>query len=107
MIDRTVRTLIRRAPLALLRLAQVRPGEKPVQLADVTINLPEYRADHVFTLGADNDPGRWALYVEYQLQPDRRTVRGWFLRAAGLAAQLDLICVRTRQRCRPCSKNAS
>ena len=49
---------------------------------------PEYRADQVFLIGPDDDPDRWALHLEYQLQADPRELRGWFLKNAGLTAQL-------------------
>jgi predicted transposase YdaD len=89
-IDRSVKVLIRRVPPAFFRLAGIETGDRPVRLTDVSVNLPEYRADQVFLVGEEGDPGRWALHLEYQIEPDPRVVRGWFLKNAALTAQLDM-----------------
>jgi hypothetical protein len=88
-IDRSVKALCRRVPWALLQLLGVDPA---VELAweDVSINLPEFRADQVLILGAPEDPNRWAIHFEYQLQPDSRLLRSWRLKNAALSEQLGM-----------------
>ncbi|HEU4753616.1 MAG TPA: hypothetical protein VFU47_10955, partial [Armatimonadota bacterium] len=88
-MDRLVKGLFRAHPELLLRLAAVE-GPRSIRPGDVNVALPEFRADHVFFIGADDEPGRWAAHVEYQLRPDPRVLRGWLLKNAALNAQLDL-----------------
>lgn len=87
-IDRSLKELVRRAPGAFLRLLGI--DADSARPADVSVNLPEYRADQVFLIGPDDAPDRWALHLEYQLQADPRELRGWFLKNAGLTAQLQM-----------------
>jgi predicted transposase YdaD len=86
-IDRSLKALIRAVPPAFCRLAgaEVEPGR--IRMVEASVNLPEFRADQVLLI-QDDTP--WAIHVEYQLQPDRRVLRGWFLKNAALSAQLDL-----------------
>lgn len=88
-IDRSVKALCRRVPQALLQLLGVNPF---VELAweDVNINLPEHRADQVLILGGPDDPRRWAIHLEYQLEPDPRLLRSWRLKNAALSEQLGM-----------------
>jgi hypothetical protein len=88
LIDRSLKALARRAVPAFLRLAGVDVPPAAIRWEDVTINLPEFRADQVLLVGADDDPHRWALHLEFQLEPDRRVMPGWFLKNAALTAQL-------------------
>jgi hypothetical protein len=88
-IDRSVKALCRRVPWALLQLLSVDPT---VELAweDVSINLPERRADQVLILGSPADPNRWAIQFEYQLEPDSRLLPSWRLKNAALCEQLGM-----------------
>jgi predicted transposase YdaD len=95
LIDRSVKALIRQVPGAFFRLAGVETGLSPIRYEDVTVSIPEHRADQVLSLGADDDPDRWASHLEYQLQPDARVLRGWFFKNAGLNAQLDMPVILT------------
>lgn len=89
-IDRSIKALARRAPATFLQLAGVAVKPEEIRVTDVEVNLPEFRADQVFLVGAEDDPARWAAHLEYQLQPDARKLRGWFLKNAALTAQLDM-----------------
>src|SRR5438552_1462284 len=89
-IDRSVKALIRRVPSAFFRLAEVDVDPAAVRPGDVAVNLPEFRADQVFTVGSEDDPRRWAIHLEYQLQPDQRVLKGWLLKNFALSVQLDI-----------------
>jgi hypothetical protein len=88
-IDRSVKALCRRVPTALLQLLSV---ESDVEMAweDVSVNLPEHRADQVLIIGAVDDPQRWAIQLEYQLHPDLRVMKSWRLKNAALSEQLGM-----------------
>jgi predicted transposase YdaD len=88
-IDRSVKALLRRVPEVFSRLAWIDVDPTHVRREDVSINLLEFRADQLFLIHGDHDPRRWALHLEAQLQPDRRVLRGWFLKNAALAAELN------------------
>jgi predicted transposase YdaD len=88
LIDRSLKALARRVAPTFLRLAGVDAPPAALRWEDVTINLPEYRADQVLLVGVDDAPRRWALHLEFQLEPDRRVMPGWFLKNAALTAQL-------------------
>jgi hypothetical protein len=88
LIDRSVKALIRAVPEALFRLAGIPADRGAVRFEDIALNLPELRADHVLLHGVENDPARWALHVEYQLQPDPSVMPGWLVKAGALARQL-------------------
>ena len=83
-IDRSLKVLIRRAYPAFFRLARLDVDPSTIYSDDVTVILPEHRADQVFLVGAAGDPNRWGLHLEYQLQPDRRRMPGWLLKNAAL-----------------------
>jgi predicted transposase YdaD len=83
-----LKALVRRVPTAFLRLAGIDVEPGAIRTDDVTINLPEFRADQVLLVGQQDDPARWALHVEFQLRPDQRVLRSWFLKNAALTAQL-------------------
>jgi predicted transposase YdaD len=82
--DRSLKVLIRRALPTLLRLAGVEVDPAQVRPDDTAITLPEHHADHVFRIGDEDDPTRWALHLEYQLQPDPRVLPDWFYKNAAL-----------------------
>src|SRR5689334_4097075 len=86
---------MRRAAPAFFRLAHVEVDPRTVHAEDVTINLPEHRADQVFVIGTADDPNRWAMHLEYQLEPDARRLKGWFLKNAALTAQLECEVILT------------
>jgi hypothetical protein len=82
--DRSLKVLIRRVLPTLLRLAGIEVDPAQVHPEDTAINLPEHNADHVFRIGDEGDPTRWALHLEYQLQPDPRVLPDWFSKNAAL-----------------------
>jgi len=88
LIDASLKTLIRSVFPAFLRLIGVQAGSEQVRLGDVSVNLPEFRADQLFMIGEEDDASRWALHIEYQLEPDERMCRGWYHKNAALNAQL-------------------
>lgn len=94
-IDRSVKVLVRRAPGVFFRLAGTEVIPDRIYPGDVSVNLPEFRADQVLIVGDEGDPSRWASHLEYQLQPDERVIRGWFLKNAALTAQLDIPVILT------------
>jgi len=90
LIDRSVKVLIRRNPPVFFRLAGLKVDPSLIRAEDVSVNLPEYRADQVFIMGERGVPGTWAAHLEYQLEPDPERLLGWFLKNAGLTAQLKM-----------------
>jgi predicted transposase YdaD len=86
LIDRSVKALIRAVPGAFFRLAGVQARE--YRFEDVTLNLPEFRADHVLIVGLEGDPVSRAIHLEYQFQPDRSVLPNWLLKRAALAVRL-------------------
>jgi predicted transposase YdaD len=95
LIDRSLKVLIRRVAPAFFRLAGVSVDPATISPGDVSVNLPEHRADQVFLVGDTTDPSRWALHLEYQLQPDARVLRGWLLKNAALTMQLEVPVILT------------
>src|SRR5712692_1367740 len=89
LIDRSLKALARRAAPAFFRLIGEPVEPSAIRWEDVSINLPEHRADQVLLVGQEDDPERWGLHLEFQLEPDRRVLPGWFLKNAALTAQLD------------------
>lgn len=88
LIDRSVKALIRRVPGAFFRLAGVDIDPGAVRFEDVALNLPEFRADHVLVVGAEDNSSRWAIHLEYQLEPDTSVMPGWLLKQAALTIRL-------------------
>ena len=68
-IDRSVKALFREVPEAFFRLAGVEVDPGAVRFEDITLHLPELRADHVLLVGGEEDSSRYAIHLEYQLQP--------------------------------------
>jgi predicted transposase YdaD len=95
LIDRSIKILFQRAPLAFFRLAGVDAPPESVRAGDVQINIPEHRADQLFLVGDEGDPDRWGWHVEYQLAPDRRALPGWLLKNAAFNSQLGFPVVLT------------
>ena len=62
--DRALKVLIRGALPTLLCMAGVKVDPAQVHPDDTAINLPEYRADHLFRIGDRADPAHWALHLE-------------------------------------------
>jgi predicted transposase YdaD len=89
-VDSSVKALFREVPEALFRLVGLAVDPQSVRLEDTGINPPEQRADHVFIVGAADDPERRALYVEYQLQPKSGDLPDWFYKCGGLGRQLGM-----------------
>jgi predicted transposase YdaD len=86
-IDRALKALFRDVPQAFLRLAGADAAlARPP--GDVSINLPEFRADGVLPVDEPGEPDAGALYFEWQWEPDTRELPDWFLKCAGLTAQL-------------------
>ena len=87
--------LVRAAPEAIVALVgrvlatelplQVQPRVTAAELVD--LNLAEYRADAVITLGPAAEPDE-AFVVEAQGEPDVRKRRTWPLYVAGVRARL-------------------
>src|SRR5438105_2582141 len=94
-IDRSLKALARRAAPAFLRLFGVPVEPSTLRREDVSVNLPEFRADQVLLVGAEDDPERWAMHLEFQLDPDRRVLPDWFLKNAALTKQLGLPVILT------------
>lgn len=89
-IDRSLKALIREFPVAFFRLAGVKVEGTRIHTADVSVNLPEFRADDVLVVQDEGGASRFAVQLEYQLEPDGRLLQGWFLKNAGLTRQLRL-----------------
>ena len=98
-IDISVKALFRECPAAALRLAGLQIPSDAIRLEDPNINLPEFRADHVFIIpgatagyeaAARKDENEIAIYLEYQLEPDTSLLPSWFAKCAGLTRQLGI-----------------
>jgi predicted transposase YdaD len=88
-IDASMKALLRTCPAALLQLAGMRAAPDTIRIEDSNINLPEQRADHVFIVPSQAEPGgERAIYCEYQLTPDSRLLSTWFSKCGGLTRQL-------------------
>jgi predicted transposase YdaD len=81
--------MARQVPQAFVRLLGIEP-DREVRSCDVSVNVPEHRADQVLLIAGEGDADRWALHIEFQLQPDERVLPGWFLKNAALTVQLGL-----------------
>jgi predicted transposase YdaD len=90
LIDRSLKALARRAAPAFFRLAGITVDPSAIHWEDVSVNLPELRADQVLLVEADGDAERWAMHVEFQLEPDRRVLPDWFFKNAALTRQLGM-----------------
>src|SRR4051794_34096611 len=88
LIDRSAKVLARRVPDAFCRLAGIEVAGAALSFEDVSINLPEYRADQVLII---ERPGvRWGWHLEYQLRPDRQKLLTWLFKNLALNQQLEI-----------------
>src|SRR4051812_6569965 len=86
-----MKALLRRCPATLLQLAGMQAVPETIRIEDSNINLPEQRADHVFIIPSQQDAtAERAIYCEYQLTPDSRTLSTWFSKCGGLTRQLGM-----------------
>lgn len=88
LFDRSLKVRIRHAAPTLFRLAGVTADPLVIQPTDTAINISEFRADQVFLVRDAEDPLRWAIHIEYQMEPDARVLEDWFFKNAALTVQL-------------------
>jgi predicted transposase YdaD len=88
LLDRSLKALVRRVPAAAFRLCGAEVDPARTRTEDVTVNLPEFRADQVLVVTHERGRTRSALHLEYQLQPDARRIPGWMLKNAAFQVQL-------------------
>jgi hypothetical protein len=89
-VDITLKVLSRAAPAAFFRLAGLSVDPVSIRHVDVNVAVAERRADHVFLVDAEYGKPKWGLYLECQMQPQRRTLRGWASKWGNLGDQHDL-----------------
>nr|MDQ2730659.1 hypothetical protein [Armatimonadota bacterium] len=86
--DRSVKVLFRNTPDAICRLLDMDVSPGDIRTDDVSVNVPELRADGLLVLGSPAHPPERGLYLEFQLDyPKRKTVEGWFAKVANLNYQ--------------------
>src|SRR5262249_41279822 len=61
-----------------------------IRVEDPNLNLPELRADHVFILEGEMEAQTYAIYLEYQLEPDISLLPSWCAKWGGLTRQLGM-----------------
>ena len=88
-IDRSVKALFRECPAAVMRLAGMVVEQANIRVEDPNLNLPELRADHVFII-EEEQASAFAIYVEYQLEPDVGLLTSWAAKWGGLSRQLGM-----------------
>jgi hypothetical protein len=69
-IDRSMKVLFRCVPPAFFRLAGLEVDPSLIRLGDVSVNIPEFRADQVLIAHSPDGSPAWGVYLEYQLHPD-------------------------------------
>lgn len=89
LIDRSVKILVRDHPDAMSRLLSLNIPPEHIRTDDVSVNVPEFRSDKLFVIEGAGHPPKWGLQGEFQLEPDKRAVQGWFLKNAALNSQRD------------------
>lgn len=89
-VDIALKVLARAAPTAFFRLADIEVDPSRIRHLDVTVAVAERRADHVFLVTDAEGTPEWGLYLEGQMQPQRRTLRSWTSKWANLGDQQDL-----------------
>src|SRR5689334_7276388 len=87
LIDRSVKALFRECPAVVMRLAGMEVEPEHLRVEDSNLNLPELRADQVFII-EEGDASGFALYLEYQLEPDAGLLTSWAAKWGGLTRQL-------------------
>ncbi|HLK57664.1 MAG TPA: hypothetical protein VKU00_13950 [Chthonomonadaceae bacterium] len=90
LIDRSVKALFRECPTAILRLTGMEIAAEQLRVEDPNLNLPELRADHVFIVQPEEAEEPYAIYLEYQLEPDVRILPSWSAKWGGLNRQLGM-----------------
>lgn len=90
LIDRSLKALARRVAPAFFRLAGIAVEPSTLHWEDVTVNLPELRADQVLLVEETGPAGRWGMHFEFQLEPDRRVLPDWFFKNAAFTRQLGI-----------------
>jgi Domain of unknown function (DUF4351) len=95
LIDRSLKVLTRHAAHALCRLADIAVAPDQIRFEDTAVNVAAHRADNVLLLGEEGDPARWGWYLEYQIEPDARVMKGWLVKHAVLNARLPVPVVLT------------
>jgi hypothetical protein len=89
-VDITLKMLARAAPSAFFRLAGILVNPDRILHADVTVAVSERRADHVYLVTDEQGTPEWGLYLEFQMQPQRRTLRRWAGKWGNLGDQYNL-----------------
>jgi predicted transposase YdaD len=88
LFDLSLKLLLRRHPEVVFRLVKVQPEPGSIRSAPTGVIVKELSADDVFIYDTPNGPE--ALYVEYQLEPDRKQVRRWLQKAFALEEELGM-----------------
>src|SRR5258708_5190910 len=89
-LDAALKLLTRHAAHALLLLLDSSADPDHIRFEDTAVNLPEHRADQILMVGAEDDPERYGVHIEFQLEPDRRRMKGWLFKNAAFNAYLDV-----------------
>jgi predicted transposase YdaD len=89
-VDITLKVLSRAAPAAFFRLAGIVVDPARIRHSDVTVAISERRADHVYLVMDTDGTPEWGLYIECQMQPQRRTLRKWAAKWGNLSDHHDL-----------------
>src|SRR5690349_19352561 len=89
LFDLSMKTICRHAPAALLRLAGSLVDPLSIFLADVSVVLPEFRADQLLLIGDPPDPSRWGVHFEYQTHPNVGLLGSWLFKNSAFNRQLD------------------
>lgn len=87
-VDRSVKSLFRLFPFALLHLLGATALPARWRWEDTAMNVVETRADQVLII-ADAD-GESAIYLECQLQPRADQFKEWLTKRSGLTKQLGI-----------------
>jgi predicted transposase YdaD len=88
LVDRSLKSLLRKVPEVPFRLMGTEVNSSAIEPAPISVVVKELQADDVFVHREDDSA--WALYVEYQFEPDRRHLRKWLQKALALDEHLDL-----------------
>lgn len=89
LIDRSVKALFRECRAAVMRLAGMEVEPQNIRVEDANLNLPELRADQIFLIEEEGASG-FAIYLEYQLEPDAKLLTSWAAKWGGLTRQLGM-----------------
>ena len=81
--DKSAKIILRRSPQTLCRLLDlgVMPGS--IRFDDISVNVPELRADGLIVIGSKDGSPERGRYLEFAMQPpDRKTLDGWLAKLA-------------------------